>query len=65
MRGIKVTTKSGNSIVCTCTKCYEKEMDEIELAIEYNLIQKPIVTDIERCEVCCKKHNVQIIKHGD
>lgn len=51
MRGIKVTSKYGKDTVHMCPECYKKKTDTIELAIEYNFIQKPVVTDIKQCEV--------------
>jgi hypothetical protein len=55
MRGIKVVSRSGNRTICMCTKCYEREIDEVELAIEYDLIQKPTVNDIGQCEMHCQE----------
>lgn len=51
MRGIQIKTRSGKRTICMCHKCYERENDEIELALEFGLIVKPIVTDIEYCEL--------------
>jgi len=55
MRGIKITTKSSKRTIHMCHKCYEKETDEITLAIEYSLIQRPTVTDVGQCEMHCQE----------
>jgi len=51
MRGIRVSTRSGRSLDI-CTKCYEKEDEEISLALKYSLVTKPIVTIIKQCQMC-------------
>ena len=55
MRGIKVTTRTSGRTFCMCQKCYEKDIDEIELAIEFDLIHKPVVVNIDQCEVHCQE----------
>ncbi|MHA2280041.1 MAG: hypothetical protein ACXAC5_04085 [Promethearchaeota archaeon] len=56
MRGIRVTTRSGRRTVNMCPKCYEMETDGVELAIELDLIQKPVVVnDINQCEMHCQE----------
>lgn len=55
MRGIRITTMSGKLTLCMCHKCFNTEMDEINLAIEYRLIKKPEVRNIDKCEMHCKE----------
>lgn len=53
MRGIRVVTRSKKETVDMCIKCYEKENEEIELALEFKLIQKPVVVNnIDKCQMC-------------
>jgi hypothetical protein len=55
MRGVKVITRSGKRTISMCGECYKKEMDDIELIIEHGIICKPIVSNIDKCEIHCQE----------
>lgn len=52
MRGISITTRSNKRTINMCAQCYKKENEEVELALEFNLITKPVVTKIQKCQMC-------------
>lgn len=58
IRGIRVKTRSGRRGLNMCNGCYQEQEDDIDVAIDLGMVQRPVVITIFHCDICGRQCEV-------